>query len=238
MKKNPDDRPVILITGTSRGIGKFLAEYYLNEGYIVIGCSRSTSSVLHTCYHHFSIDISTENEIQTIFQFIRKQIKRLDIVINNAAINPAILSAALLPYNIMQSAFCVNVFAPMVICREAVKIMGRKKFGRIINIGSMATKHEVPGEALYTSTKAALNGYTRVLAKEVYKMGITVNVVSPAAIKTGLSAQINQQALTEVLSRNAINKFGEFEDVSNTIDFLIRKENDSITGQLIYLGGA
>ncbi|MBL0305007.1 MAG: SDR family oxidoreductase [Chitinophagaceae bacterium] len=107
----------------------------------------------------------------------------------------------------------------MLFCREAVKIMGRKKFGRIINLGSMASKHEVPGEALYTSSKAALNAYTRVLAKEVNRQGITVNVVAPSAIRTELSEKINQAALAEVLSRNAINDYGSFEDVSNAIDF-------------------
>ena len=69
-------------------------------------------------------------------------------------------------------------------------------------------------------------------------MGITVNVVAPAAIKTELSAQINQAALAEVLSRNAISQYGEFADVTNALDFLIRKESSAITGQIIYLGGA
>ena len=173
-----------------------------------------------------------------MFKYIRKDFKRLDILINNAAINPAILSSALLPYNTIENVFKVNVFAVMLFCREATKLMLRNKSGRIINMGSMAAKHEVAGEALYTSTKSALNAYTRVLAKEVSQMGITVNVVAPAAIKTELSAKINQVALREVLSRNAIQDFGEFADVTNIIDFLVKTESNAITGQIIYLGGA
>lgn len=237
MKIIPDQKPTILITGTSRGIGKFLAEHYLTSGFFVMGCSRNLPEIEHPDYHHFSIDVSNEQEILEVFKYIRKEVKRLDVLINNAAINPAILSAALLPYNTVQNVFKVNVFAPMLFCREAVKIMSRSKFGRIINLGSMASKHEVPGEALYTSTKASIIAYTRVLAKEVNRSGITANVVAPSAIRTELSEKINQEALQEVLSRNAINNYGEFTDVSNTIDFLIKKESSAITGQIIFLGG-
>ena len=235
--KEQTDLPVILITGTSRGIGNFLAHHFLAENYFVIGCSRSASTISNDNYYHFNVDVSDENAVMGVFKYIRAERKRLDILINNAAINPAIVSAALLPYETIQKTYKVNVFAPMLFCREAVKIMGSKKFGRIINLGSMASKHEVPGEALYTSSKAALNAYTRVLAKEVNRQGITVNVVAPSAIRTELSEKINQAALAEVLSRNAINDYGSFEDVSNAIDFLIKEDSKSITGQIIFLGG-
>jgi 3-oxoacyl-[acyl-carrier protein] reductase len=232
-----EGKPVMLITGTSRGIGRYLADYYLDAGYAVIGCSRSSAAIQHPSYRHFEVDIENEKAILEIFAHLRKVVKRLDVLINNAAINPAIVSAALLPYETVQRTFRVNVFAPMLFCREAVKMMARKKFGRIINMGSMAMRHEVAGEALYTSTKAALQAYTRVLAKEVHRQGITVNTVAPSAIPTELSAQINQEALNAVLSRNAISGFGRFEDISNVIDLLIKKESDALTGQLIYLGG-
>ena len=233
-----DTKKVLLVTGSSRGIGKYIAKHYCTLDYIVIGCSRNIGTIDHPNYHHKCLDISLEKEILELFKYIRQEFKRLDVLINNAAINPAIVSGALLPYATMEKIFKINVFAPMLFCREAIKLMLRNKSGRIINIGSMAAKHEVAGEALYTSTKSALNSYTRVLAKEVSKMGITVNVVAPSAIKTELSAQINQSALTEVLSRNAISQYGEMADVTNTLDFLIKTENCAITGQIIYLGGA
>ena len=228
-----DTKKVLLVTGSSRGIGKYIAKYYCILDYTVIGCSRNVGTIEHPNYHHKCLDISLEKEILELFKYIRQEFKRLDVLINNAAINPAIVSGALLPYATMEKIFKVNVFAPMLFCREAIKLMLRNKSGRIINIGSMAAKHEVAGEALYTSTKTALNSYTRVLAKEVSKMGITVNVVAPSAIKTDLSARINQAALIEVLSRNAISQYGELADVTNTLDFLIKTESSSITGQII-----
>lgn len=214
-----------------------MAHHYLRAGFYVVGCSRGAATVQHEAYRHFSIDIAEEVAVLDLCAHLRKERKRLDVLINNAAINPAIISAALLPYDTVQRTYKVNVFAPMLFCREAVKLMARRKFGRIINVGSMASRHEVPGEALYTSTKSALNAYTRVLAKEVYRQGITVNVVAPSAIPTELSGNINPTALQEVLSRNAVTHMGKAEDVSNVIDLLLKRESDSITGQLIFLGG-
>ena len=230
-------RPVMLVTGTSKGIGQYLADYYLNKGFIVIGCSRTPCLIEHENYVHLITDIANEDEILNIFKYIRKEFKRLDVLINNAAINPAILSVAFLPYDVIQKIFKVNVFAPIMFCREAIKLMSRNKSGRIINIGSMATRHEVPGEALYTSTKAAVIAFTRVLSKEVYSFGITANVVAPSVIETDLSKAIKPKALQEVLNRNAVKGYGNFKDVSNTIDYLVKEESKSVTGQVIYLGG-
>jgi 3-oxoacyl-[acyl-carrier protein] reductase len=231
------NKPVMLITGTSKGIGEYLANYYLNKGFIVLGCSRTTCRIENDNYFHFIADIGNEDEILNIFKTIRKVYKRLDVLINNAAINPAILNVAFLPYETIQKIFKINVFAPIMFCREAIKLMSRNKFGRIINIGSMATRHKVAGEALYTATKSSINAFTKVLAKEIINSRITVNVLAPSAIETDLSKAINQEALMSVLNRNAIKNYGELVDISNSIDYLIKEESKSVTGQVIYLGG-
>jgi len=230
-------KSVMLITGTSKGIGNYLANYYVLKGFTVIGCSRSMCEIKNENYIHIIADLSNEDEILNIFKTIRKKYKRLDILINNAAINPAILNVAFLPYKTIQNIYNVNVFAPIMFCRESIKLMIRNRFGRIINVGSMATRHEVAGEALYTSTKASINAFTRVLSKEVAASGITANVIAPSVIETELSKAINKDALKEVLNRNAIKKYGDFIDVSTSIDFLISEESKSVTGQIIYLGG-
>lgn len=227
----------ILITGTSKGIGHYLAKHYLNLGYNVIGCSRSKSTIINERYKHFEVDLSIENEIVKMFREIRKEYKSITVLINNAAINPTIIMSPLLSYDTILDTYKVNVFAPMICVRESVKLMMKSKFGRIINIGSMASKHEVQGESLYTSTKSAINAYTRVISKELAKIGITVNVIAPSFIETDLSSKINKNALQEILSRNAINSEGSFDDISNIIDLLIKPESKSITGQIVYLGG-
>ncbi|MFC2097386.1 SDR family NAD(P)-dependent oxidoreductase [Bacteroidota bacterium] len=228
---------IILITGTSKGIGNYLANYYLEQGNIVIGCSRSDTIISNNNYHHFTIDISNENEILELFKEIRKKFKKLNVLINNAAINPSISPLAFIPKNIIQSTFETNVIAPMIFCREAIKLMSKAKNGRIVNMSSMAMKHEVAGESIYTSSKAALSSFSRVLAKEVYKLGITVNVIAPSVIKTSLSDKIDQIALQSILNRNAVTSYGKMQDVSNSIDYLIQENSKTITGQIIYLGG-
>lgn len=230
-------KPVMLITGSSRGIGNYLAKYYINKDFFVVGCSRNPCDIKNENYKHIIADLSNEDEILNLFKIVRRDYKRLDILINNAAINPAILNVAFIPYKTIQNIYAINVFAPIIFCREAVKLMIRNQFGRIINLGSMATRHEVPGEALYTSTKASINAFTRVLSKEVASSGITVNIIAPSVIDTELSKAINETALKEVLNRNAIKKYGDLVDVSNTINYLIQEESKTVTGQIIYLGG-
>ena len=173
-----------------------------------------------------------------VFKNIRKKYGHLDAVINCAVTNPSVSHFILIPSNIVSQAYKTNVFGLMTICREAVKIMMRKKFGRIINLGSMAAKHEIVGDSIYASSKSAIHTFSRVLAKEVYSNGITCNVVAPAAIRTDLSVDMDQVVLNEALGRNAIKDYGEMEDVSNLTDWLLKDESNAITGQIIYLGGA
>lgn len=229
---------VILITGTSKGIGQYLAEYYCSKGHSVIGCSRSTSGITEDNYRHFELDVSEESEVQAMFRTIRKEYGSLDVAINNAAVNLTLAPVYALTKASVLRTMEVNFVAVAMVSKFAVKLMSKKSFGRIINIGSMASRLEVKGESVYSASKAAVNTFTRVLAKEVNSLGITCNVVSPSAIETELSDQVDSNALQEVLDTNAINQLGNFEDVSNSIDFLIKRDSHAITGQIIYLGGA
>jgi 3-oxoacyl-[acyl-carrier protein] reductase len=230
--------PVILVSGTSRGIGKYLAERYGGRGAVVIGCSRSAAPDQPVPYEHYRADVSSEADVNALFRYVRRTHGRLDVLINSAAVNPAIALSVLMPMTAVRQAVDINLIGVMMMCREAVKLMGRSRSGRIVNIGSMATRLEVAGESAYTATKAAVNAYTRVLAKEVFKMGITCNVVAPSAVATGLASHVDPRALRDALSRNAVPDLGTLDDISNAIDWLIMPESQAITGQIIYLGGA
>jgi 3-oxoacyl-[acyl-carrier protein] reductase len=226
-----------LVTGTSRGIGEHLAKHYATKGHRVFGCSRSPVGWTYDSYTHFEIDVSDERAVKSMLGQIRRSAGRLDVLINNAAINPVIAPALLMSARTMMKTMEVNFLGMFLICREAAKIMAQHKFGRIINMGSMAAYHQVGGETAYTASKAAVTAFSRVFAKEVYPLGITCNVLAPAAIPTELSAAIAAEALQDVLKRNAIPAVGELADVSNATDWLIRPESKAVTGQVIYLGG-
>lgn len=228
---------VIVITGTRKGIGKELAEYFSTQGHMVIGCSRGASGIENVNYEHHSLDITDELSVKSFFSQVRKKYGRLDILINNAAVNNALAPVVLVSYNAAASTMNTNFIGSFLMAREAIKLMMKNSFGRVINVGSMAIKYEEKGEAIYTASKAAVLTMTKIIAKEVYQYGITCNVVSPSAIKTDLMDNINPDALNVVLKRNAIPEMGTPKEMIDIINWLISPQADKITGQNIYLGG-
>lgn len=226
----------VLITGVSRGIGRCLAAGFISKGYRVIGLGRTEQCDIEGI-HYFQFDLENTSDIESLIGKIKRDFGVIDILINNAAINPSIKPVALSRLPELRSTFEVNFFAAAALCMSVVKQMSRKRWGRIINIGSMAIAHEVKGESAYTSSKSALKAYTRVLAKEVYGLGILVNMVCPSAIPTELMGKIDPQALDEVLKRNAIPSCGTPEDVFDACFWLCQDSANSVTGQVIYLGG-
>ncbi len=229
---------IILITGDRKGIGRYLSEYYLEKGMTVIGCSRSETNLKNKNYQHFCLDVSDEQAVKKMYSEIRHTYGRLDVLINNAGVNLSLAPILLLPYKSALRTVEVNLLGTFLMSREAAKIMMKNSFGRIINFSSMAVKHEVKGEAIYTASKSAIISFTRVMAKEVYGYNITCNIIAPSAIKTDLMDSIDKDALRDVLKRNAIQELCKTEDISNTIDWFIKTTSNSITGQIIYLGGA
>lgn len=177
-------RKVVLVTGASRGIGLEVAKEMIAQGYFVVGCSRSQSEYRDSSYIHMEADLACSDKARGLIKAVKKKFGRLDVLVNNAAINPSIRQVSLVPLSTLEEVFRVNFFTPFQLCAEALKLMQRQKNGRIINLGSMAVKHEVEGESVYTSSKAALQTFTRILAKESYRMGVTCNMVAPAAVAT------------------------------------------------------
>jgi len=227
----------ILITGTRVGIGKYLVEYYSDKGFNVFGCSREPINYSLPNYSHYICDITEEKQVKEMLRDIKKNNGHIDILINNAGVNLTLQSTMLVSYQNALKTIEINLLGTFLMSREVARLMMKNSFGRIINFSSMAVKLEVEGEAIYTASKSAIISFSRVFAKEVYPLGITCNVVSPSAIETDLMMGIDENALRNVLSRNAIKTKGKMEDISNTIDWLIKPESDAITGQVVYLGG-
>jgi 3-oxoacyl-[acyl-carrier protein] reductase len=227
----------ILITGTRVGIGKYLVEYYSDKGFNVFGCSREPINYSLPNYSHYICDITEEKQVKEMLRDIKKNNGYIDILINNAGVNLTLQSTMLVSYQNALKTIEINLLGTFLMSREVARLMIKNSFGRIINFSSMAVELEVEGEAIYTASKSAIISFSRVFAKEVYPFGITCNVVSPSAIETDLMMGIDENELKNVLSRNAIKTKGKMEDVSNTIDWLIKPESDAITGQIVYLGG-
>lgn len=230
------EKSVALITGTSRGIGQYLAGYYLEKGYSVIGCSRSDSTITNSEYHHFKADVAKEADIKAVFRFILKEFGKLDVLINNAG-TALTNHITLFPAEKANEIIQTNFTGTFLFIREASKIMMKKKAGRIINIASVDTPMKLEGTAVYAASKAAVVSLTEITAKELAPYNITVNAVGPAPVKTELVKDVSSEKFDKMLQKQAIQRYCEFEDISNVTDFFIRKESNFVTGQCIYLGG-
>jgi 3-oxoacyl-[acyl-carrier protein] reductase len=227
---------VLLVTGTSRGIGKFLAEHYLGQGYEVVGCSRSNAPIEAERYRHFSLDVADEASVKRMFAEITKTYRRLDVLINNAGIasmNHLLLTPVATARNILET----NFIGTFLFCREAARLMKKREAGRIVNFVTVAAPLKLEGEAVYAASKAAVASFTQIAARELAPFGITVNAVGPTPIRTDLIKAVPPEKIEKLIERQAIKRPGELRDVANVIDFFIQPESDFITGQVVFLGG-
>lgn len=230
------ERLIILITGTRKGIGYQLANYYLKKGHIVVGCSRSQLDLEHSNYSHYCLDVSNEQQVNNLFMNIRKEFGRLDVLINNAGM-ASMNHTLLTPLNTVNKLFDTNFVGTFLFSRQAVKLMKKNNFGRIVNFSTVAVPLNLEGEAIYAASKSAIEQFTKVLSKEVASMGITVNTIGPTPIETDLIKAVPKNKIEELLQQQAIKRLGGVEDVINVIDFYIRAKSNFISGQTIYLGG-
>jgi len=226
----------IVITGTRKGIGKKLADYYLAEGWQVVGCSRREGNIEHANYQHFSLDVSDEDAVIAMARTIKASHGKVDALLNNAGIasmNHALLTPTSTVTRILQT----NVVGTFLFCREMAKLMRQNKNGRIINFTTVAHPLNLEGEAIYAASKAAVESLTRILARELAELNITVNAIGPTPIETDLIRGVPKDKMDALLARQALGRKGEVRDVINAVDFYLRKESDFITGQVLYLGG-
>lgn len=231
------EKPVILITGTRKGIGKYLVEYYVGRGWLVEGCSREEADWTLPGYTHHCTDVADENGVRTMLASIRDRHGRLDALINNAGI-ASMNHCLLTPLATAERIFRTNAIGSFLLIRESAKLMKRRNYGRIVNLGTVATPLKLEGESMYAASKAAVESMTRILARELAPLGITVNLVGPTPIETDLIRGVPKEKIQAILDQLAIKRLGHFPDVSNAIDFFLRPESDYITGQILYLGGA
>lgn len=221
----------ILITGSSKGLGKYLVTKY-SKNNIIHCCSRRDPFSIEKNITHHQLDISNEEEVIDMARFI----ENIDVLINNAGI-ASMNHFMLTPYEVIKNIFETNVYGTFLLTREVLKKMIRQKSGRIINISTIAVPMKLEGECIYSSSKAAVEQMTKVLAKEVGEYGITVNTVAPSVMKTNLTKTVPKQKLDKIINQQAIKRYCTFEDVKNVIDFFINDKSGFVTGQTIYLGG-
>jgi 3-oxoacyl-[acyl-carrier protein] reductase len=230
------ENKVVLITGTSKGIGRALVEHYAGIGYHVVGCSRSSFEAELPNYRHCCLDVGDEPAVKRLFSEIRRKEGRLDVLINNAGV-ASMNHALLTPITAVNRIIETNFTATFLFCREAARLMQARRYGRIVNFASVAVPLKLEGEAVYAASKAAVISLTQVLAREFAEFGITVNAIGPTPIKTDLIRGVPPEKLDALIERQAIKRYGEPRDVIHVVDFFVQPTSDFVTGQVIFLGG-
>jgi 3-oxoacyl-[acyl-carrier protein] reductase len=227
---------IFVITGSRKGIGRYLAEYYLEKGNTVIGCSRDASDLKADGYYHFQSDVSDEDSVNEFYKNVREEFKFIDVLINNAGaasmnhfmLTPVSTAKKLMELNYLGTYRCVRTF---------INLLKKSDNPRIINFSTVAVPLVLEGEIAYAASKSAVEAFTRGLSKELVQFKVTVNAIGPAPVDTDLISRVPREKIDSLISKQAIHRMAKFSDVSNVIDFFISPASDFITGQIIYLGG-
>ena len=227
----------IVISGTSRGIGKFLAEQ-LSKDNTVIGLARSPRAIddANANYTHIQADVTDEKQVLAAFGEIRRSFGKIDALVNNAGI-ASMNHLCLTPLEAAKNVMNVNFFGTFLLTREASKLLRKSENPRIVNFSTVAVPLNLAGEAVYASSKAAIESFTKISAKELSRWKITVNAVGPVPVKTALIAGVPEDKIENLLEMQTIKRFGQPSDVLNVVEFFLKPESSFVTGQVLYLGG-
>lgn len=223
---------VFIITGSSKGIGKALCEFYLNQGDTVVGCSRGKSTITHENYTHYSLHVADENAVSTMVKEVKQQHTRIDVLINNAG-TASMNHLMLTPTKTYDTVMDTNLKGTFLFSRECAKAM-MKTGGKIINLSSIAVPLALEGEAIYAASKAAIETLTQVMAKEVAPLNITVNAIGPGPIDTDLLKGVSQEKREVLLNQLPSKTLGTVEEVIEKAELFL---NSDKTGEIAYLAG-
>ena len=234
------DKKIVFITGVSRGIGLEIAKCFLNDGYFVIGTSRSNfnlGEVLDSDHClHIPLDVTDRDQVKNCMEQIKTQEKIPNVLINNAGITKDQLFLRMKDED-WDEVINSNLTGVFNITKLFIKSMVKDRSGKIINISSVAGLMGNPGQVNYSSSKAGLGGFTRSLAKEVAARNITVNCIAPGFIETDMTNHFKSDELDNILKTIPANKMGNPQDIANLALFLASSSADYITGQTISVDG-
>ena len=231
---------IVLVTGASRGIGLEAAKHFSKEGYKVIGTSRGDFNLGELIGDDSAIsvelDLMSKESIKNLFVDLKSKDLLPAVLVNNAGITKDQLFLRMKDED-WDDVIETNLNGLFRVTKAFIKPMVRNKFGRIINISSVAGLMGNSGQVNYSSSKSAMVGFSRSLAKELGSRNITSNVIAPGFIETDMTTFLNDDEKVEVSKNIPMKRFGTVEDVAKCILFLASDEANYITGQTISVDG-
>ena len=238
------DNKIVLITGANRGIGHSIMSAFINAGYIVVGTSRSDDGVKKIndtigdpskgC--GIKMDVTSENDIQSANKLIRDKFGITTILINNAGVTKDNLLMRMSSEE-WNDVIDTNLNSLYRVTKEFIREMMKQKTGRIINISSVVGMSGNAGQSNYSSSKSAIYGFTKSLAKEVASRNITVNAISPGFIETDMTDKLSDEQKQAVISAIPLSRMGSARDIADITLFLASDSASYITGENINVNG-
>lgn len=234
-----------IVTGGARGIGKAIAEGLAKNGVNLIIAGRNLDAANETAASltafgvktlGVKLDVSNSEEVEKTFEDIRNEFHRIDILINNAGITKDGLLLRMSD-EAWDSVMDINLKGVFLCSREAIKDMAKQRYGRIVNITSVAAFMGNPGQANYSASKAGIVGLTKTVAREYAIRGITVNAVAPGFIQTAMTDVLSDRVKEDMKKIIPLGRLGTAGDVANAVIFLASPDSGYITGQVIHVNG-
>ena len=236
---------VVIVTGSTRGIGKEIASSFAKEGATVIILGRNVQSADHVRNElikmnlkaeSYGCDVTKMQNVQEIVNKILDKHNRIDILINNAGITKDHLLLRMSEDD-WDEVISINLRGCFNFTKVVTKVMLKAKKGKIINIASIIGISGNAGQANYAASKAGIIGFTKSIAKEIASRGIRVNAIAPGYIQTDMTAQLNEKTREEITKKIPLQRLGKAEDIAGVCLFLASNEADYITGQTIVVDG-
>jgi len=224
---------MIIVTGGSSGLGKAIAEDLRKKGENVVTISRGKDS---EDKNHFSCDVTNYQSLKKLYLHLSNNGHKIRALVNCAGIasmnlaltTPPLITERVIRTNLIGTIYTNQIFAPLLI---------KNKGGRIINFSTIAVHLGLKGESVYVASKAGVEGFSRVFAKELAPFNITVNCIAPGPIKTNLLKGISDDQIKKIVSNQTISNIMQPSAITEMVSLLLREESRNITGEVINVGG-
>ncbi|ANI28830.1 3-ketoacyl-ACP reductase [Yersinia entomophaga] len=233
---------IALVTGASRGIGRAIAELLVERGAVVIGTATSEkgaeaiSAYLGDKGKGLMLNVVDPTSIDKVLATIRAEFGEVDILVNNAGITRDNLLMRMKDDE-WQDILDTNLTSVFRLSKAVMRAMMKKRFGRIITIGSVVGTMGNAGQVNYAAAKAGVIGFSKSLAREVASRGITVNVVAPGFIETDMTRALTDDQRAGILTQVPANRLGEAKEIASAVAFLASDEASYISGETLHVNG-
>jgi NAD(P)-dependent dehydrogenase (short-subunit alcohol dehydrogenase family) len=234
-----------LVTGAARGIGKAVASRLLKDGFAVAiadinagAAGKAVSELAHLGeVFPIEVDLTDAESVRGMVRDVRSRRSSIDVLVNNAGIGGKATPVVNYPEEEWRRVLAVNLDAVFYCCKAVLPMMIEHGSGRIINIASISGKEGNPNMSAYSSSKAAVIGFTKALAKEVATQGIYVNCVTPAVIETEILTQLTEEAVNYMVAKIPMKRVGKPEEVAALVAWLASEECSFSTGAVFDISG-